>query len=143
MRRVFLFLLIGLICGCAFVSTMSAANRVSFRGLTPGVSTLGDTIRILGAPRSRISEKDYLICKYRTMSVVIPHNSGRIEYIVIADPDFVDVNGFQLDSTYEEISEKLGLQASGNTVLDTANGVLYIFDQDGYVTQIVYRNIAG
>jgi hypothetical protein len=129
------------VMGCAFLEPWSAAfavNRVSYKGLTPGISTEDDTLRLLGRPVSRVFAGDRLVCKYRFVQVNIPNKTGRVQFILIYDPDFTDVNGFKLGNRYSAIKEKLKIESVGNTIVDEKNGIAYIFTSEGLVDQIVY-----
>ena len=42
-----------------------------YKGLVAGVSTLEDTVRVLGRPASRIFRGDQLVCRYRLVSVAV------------------------------------------------------------------------
>lgn len=115
-----------------------AANSVAYRGLTPGVSTLDDTLRLLGKPVSKVYGDDRVVCKYRYVQVNIPKKSGKVQFILISDPGFRDVNGFHLGSRYNEIRARLKVNGEGNTIVDLEKGIGYIFTATGLVEQIVY-----
>jgi hypothetical protein len=128
------------ICWCflPWVSTF-AVNNVSYRGLTPGISTAEDTLRLLGKPVSRVFADDRLIYKYRFIQVNIPKKTGKVQFILIYDPDFTDINGFRLGSRSAEIKKKITAAGGvGNTIVDEKNGIGYIFTPEGLVDQIVY-----
>lgn len=129
------------IVGCAVLEPWSATfavNRVSYKGLTPGISTEDDTLRLLGRPVSKVFAGDRLVCKYRFVQVNIPKTTGKVQFILIYDPDFTDVNGFKLGTRYSAIKEKLKTEGVGNTIVDGINGIGYIFTSEGLVDQIVY-----
>ncbi|MGD9950659.1 MAG: hypothetical protein AB7U29_19610 [Desulfobulbus sp.] len=115
-----------------------AAKSVAYRGLTPGVSTLDDTLRLLGKPVSKVYGDDRIVCKYRYVQVNIPKKSGKVQFILVSDPNFTDVNGFRLGSRYSEIRAKLKVNGEGNTIVDLEKGIGYIFTATGLVEQIVY-----
>lgn len=117
---------------------LGASGVTSYRGLTPGISTLEDTLRILGRPVSKVYGDDRIICKYRFVQVNIPQKSGKIQFIRIYDPDFWDVNGVRLGSRYNEIRTKLKIEGVGNSIVDMDKGIGYIFTESGLVEQIVY-----
>ncbi len=120
------------LCPAAF-----AANT-PFRGVTPGVSTMDDTARILGKPLSKIIESKQTVFRYRFGAVNFPKKTGKAQHIVINDQSFKDVNGFRIGSKYSEVQEQLNVNGSKNALLDQANGILYVFDQDGLVDRIIY-----
>ena len=135
----FLPVLIGALLGCFFFCTPATAfGVVSYRGLTPGISTLNDTLRLLGKPVSKVFSGDRIVCKYRFVQVNIPKKSGKVQFILIYDPDFRDVNGFRLGSRYSDIQERLKVDGVGNTIVDLEKGIGYIFTDTGLVEQIVY-----
>lgn len=115
-----------------------AANSVAYRGLTPGVSTLEDTLRLLGKPVSKVFGDDRIVCKYRFIQVNIPKKTGKVQFILIYDPSFRDINGFRLGTSFKEIQEKLKVNGEGNTIVDLEKGIGYIFTSAGLVDQIVY-----
>nr|WP_321466828.1 hypothetical protein [uncultured Desulfobulbus sp.] len=115
-----------------------AASAVPYRGLTPGISTLQDTLRLLGKPVAKVYSDDRIVCKYRSVQVSIPKKSGKVQYILIFDTEFRDVNGFRLGSSYSEIRKKLNNDGAGNSIVDLNKGIGYIFDATGRVEQIVY-----
>ncbi len=93
---------------------------------------------MLGKPVAKVYSDDRIVCKYRSVQVSIPKKSGKVQYILISDPDFRDVNGFRLGSSYSEIRTKLNNNGAGNSIVDLNKGVGYIFDTTGRVAQIVY-----
>ncbi len=127
-----------LLCLSLFVPKTLAASAVPYRGLTPGISTLQDTLRLLGKPVAKVYSDDRIVCKYRSVQVSIPKKSGKVQYILIFDTEFRDVNGFRLGSSYSEIRKKLNNDGAGNSIVDLNKGIGYIFDATGRVEQIVY-----
>lgn len=119
-------------------SVVCAVNRVSYKGLTPGISTEQDTLRLLGRPVSKVFAGDRLVYKYRFVQVNIPRKTDKVQFILIYDPDFTDVNGFRLGTRFSEIREKLKSEAVGKTIVDGTNGIGYIFTPEGLLDQIVY-----
>lgn len=115
-----------------------AINKVTYKGVTPGISTLDDTLRLLGKPVAKVISDERTVCKYRYVQVNILKKTNKVMFILIYDPTFRDVNGFSLGSSYAQIYEKLKVEASGNTVADLENGIGYIFSAEGIVEQIVY-----
>lgn len=115
-----------------------AINKVTFKGVTPGVSTIDDTLRLLGKPEAKVISSERIVCKYRYVQVNILKKTNKVMFILIYDPTFKDVNGFSLGSSYAQIYEKLKVEANGNTVADLENGIGYIFSAEGIVQQIVY-----
>lgn len=115
-----------------------AINKVTFKGVTPGVSTIDDTLRLLGKPVAKVISSERIVCKYRYVQVNILKKTNKVMFILIYDPTFKDVNGFSLGSSYAQIYEKLKVEANGNTVADLENGIGYIFSAEGVVQQIVY-----
>lgn len=115
-----------------------AINKVTYKGVTPGISTIDDTLRLLGKPVAKVISDERIVCKYRYVQVNILKKTNKVLFILIYDPMFKDVNGFSLGSSYAQIYEKLGVEASGNTVADLENGIGYIFSADGIVEQIIY-----
>jgi hypothetical protein len=114
------------------------AANTPFRGVTPGVSTMDDTARILGKPVSKIIESNQTVFRYRFGAVNFPKKTGKAQHIVINDQTFRDVNGFRLGSKYSEVQEQLNVNGTKGALLDQANGILYVFDQDGLVDRIIY-----
>ncbi len=131
-------LLVLLWCFLHFPSMALAVNKVTYKGVTPGISTVDDTLRMLGKPVAKVISDERIVCKYRYVQVNILKKTSKVMFILIYDPDFKDVNGFSLGSSYAQIYEKLGVEAAGNTVADLENGIGYIFSADGIVEQIVY-----
>ncbi|MGD9950584.1 MAG: hypothetical protein AB7U29_19225 [Desulfobulbus sp.] len=131
-------LLVVLLCCSLLCAQAFAAGGVAYRGLTPGISTLNDTLRLLGKPVSKVYSDDRIVYKYRFVQVNIPQKSGKVQFILIYDPSFQDVNGFRLGSRYNEIREKLKVDGVGNSIVDPQNGIGYIFTSNGLVDQIVY-----
>ena len=119
-------------------SPVLAVNKVTYKGVTPGISTVDDTLRMLGKPVAKVISDERIVCKYRYVQVNIFKKTNKVMFILIYDPTFKDVNGFSLGSSYAQIYEKLGVEASGNTVADLENGIGYIFSAEGIVQQIVY-----
>lgn len=130
-------LLMVLLC-FSLPSMALAVNKVTFKGVTPGISTMDDTLRMLGKPVAKVISDERIVCKYRYVQVNILKKTSKVMFILIYDPDFRDVNGFSLGSSYAQIYEKLGVEAAGNTVADLENGIGYIFSAEGIVEQIVY-----
>lgn len=115
-----------------------AINKVTYKGVTPGISTIDDTQRLLGKPVAKVISSERIVCKYRYVQVNILKKTNKVMFILIYDPTFKDVNGFSLGSSYAQIYEKLKVEANGNTVADLENGIGYIFTAEGIVQQIVY-----
>ncbi len=125
-------------CFCFNATTVAAGGVTSYRGLTPGVSTLDDTLRLLGKPVAKVYDDDRILCKYRFVQVNIPKKSGKVQFIRIFDPDFRDVNGFRVGSRYNDIRKQLKVEGAGNSIVDLDKGIGYIFAATGLVEQIVY-----
>lgn len=115
-----------------------AINKVTYKGVTPGISTIDDALRLLGKPVAKVISDERIVCKYRYVQVNILKKTNKVMFILIYDPTFRDVNGFSLGSSYAQIYEKLKIEANGNTVADLENGIGYIFSDEGVVQQIVY-----
>lgn len=115
-----------------------AINKVTYKGITPGISTIDDTLRLLGKPVAKVISEERIVCKYRYVQVNIFKKTNKVMFILIYDPTFKDVNGFSLGTSYAQIYEKLKVEANGNTVADLENGIGYIFTEEGVVQQIVY-----
>jgi len=131
-------LLMMLWCFLSSPSMALAVNKVTYKGVTPGISTQDDTLRLLGRPVAKVISGERIVIKYRYVQVNILKKTNKVMFILIYDPMFKDVNGFSLGSSYAQIYEKLGVEAAGNTVADLENGIGYIFTADGIVEQIVY-----
>nr|WP_320011828.1 hypothetical protein [uncultured Desulfobulbus sp.] len=124
---------------CCLVSLPAfAAGGVTYRGLTPGISTLADTLRVLGRPVSKVYRDDRLVCRYRTVLVNIPKKTEKIQYIIITDPDFRDVNGIHLGTSYAAVQKKLQVNGTGNSIVDMEKAIGYVFDASSRVSQIIY-----
>ena len=142
MTRSILALALVFLCGACCIPASFAANKVSFKGVTPGISTLDDTSRILGKPVSKIIDGDQTIYKYRFGSINFPKKTGKIEHIFIYDQSVKDVNGFRVGSKYSDVKEKLNVNDTGGALFDQGNGILYVFDQEGLVSRIIYGVVA-
>ncbi len=121
-----------------------AANRhaAMYRGLEPEISTLNDTILILGKPASKIINSKFTICKYQFVEVAVRKRTGKVSAIIIYDPTFKDVNGFMLNDPYGKISRDLNVPGTGNTIHDKNKKILYIFNQDTNLEKIVYGDLS-
>lgn len=120
-----------------------ARQRVMYKGLTAGISTIDDTVRILGTPRSKVFAGDHLFCKYRQVDVKIDKKEKRVLAIIIRDPQFKDPNGIVLGDPYAKVARKVSAKAQGATLVDAGNGIVYVFNQDGVVDSIMYASPAG
>ena len=134
----FAVMLLLLLVGMSQLGAALAANKVTYKGVTPGISTIDDTLRMLGKPEAKVISSERIVCKYRYVQVNIFKKTNKVMFILIYDPTFRDVNGFSLGSSYAQIYEKLKVEAHGNTVADLENGIGYIFSAEGIVQQIVY-----
>lgn len=119
-----------------------ARQRVMYKGLTAGISTIDDTVRILGTPRSKVFAGDHLFCKYRQVDVKIDKKEKRVLAIIIRDPQFKDPNGIVLGDPYDKVARKVNAKAQGVTLYDAENGIIYVFNQDGMVDSIMYASPA-
>lgn len=99
---VWLVCLVGILAG----TDILAKQRVMYKGLTAGISTIDDTVRILGTPRSKVFAGDYLFCKYRQVDVKIDKKEKRVLAIIIRDPQFKDPNGIVLGDPYDKVARK-------------------------------------
>jgi hypothetical protein len=128
-------------CLSLFFSThATAGNKYAaiYRGLEPEISTLDDTIRILGVPISKRINNKFIFCKYRFIEVAVVKKTGKVGVIVIYDPSFKDVNGFMIGDPYEKIKAVLNDAGTGNAIYDKKKNVIYIFNQDNILEEIVY-----
>ena len=115
-----------------------ARQGVMYKGLAAGISTIDDTVRILGTPRSKVFASDHLFCKYRVVDVKIDKKEKRVLAIIIRDPQFRDPNGIMLDDPYDKVARKVNAKPQGATLVDGENGIVYVFNQDAVVDRIVY-----
>ncbi|MBM9612784.1 hypothetical protein JWJ90_00625 [Desulfobulbus rhabdoformis] len=136
MHKKVLVLILG-VC-CLLPLQAFAAGGVTYRGLTPGISTLADTLRVLGRPISKVYRDDRIVCKYRTVLVNIPKKTEKVQYIIITDPDFRDVNGIGLGTSYAAVQKKLKVNGTGNSIVDMEKAIGYVFDKYRRVSQIIY-----
>ena len=140
-----IFFVIVICCFLLNIATLAIAeNRgiAMYKGLSPGVSTLDDTMRIFGKPVSRILNDKFTICKYQFVEVYVYKKTGKINAIVIYDPLFIDVNGFSLGQPYEKVKKYIVENEIGNTISDKKNGIVYIFNNNGVIDRIVYGSFA-
>ena len=137
LRCLFLILLAAMAAGCPPMAT--AATRLSYKGLNPGISTLSDAQRILGKPVAKIHASDHTIFKYTHVTVISQKRSEKISSITVDDPGYRDANGVAVGSNQNLITSYLGLTPSGGTIVDKQNGIVYILDGRGAVAQIMYR----
>lgn len=130
-----------IVCLCFFLQESAIARNIHaamYRGLEPEISTLDDTIRILGTPISKKSNNKFIICKYRIAEIAIEKKSGKIGVIIILDQTFKDVNGFMIGDTYDKIKTSLNYDGNENAIFDKKKNVIYIFNQDNILEEIVY-----
>jgi hypothetical protein len=135
------YYLIFVLCLSLFYSIPAiSANRQAamYQGLEPEIATLNDTIRILGTPISKRSNDKFIYCKYRTVEVAVEKKTGKIGIIIIYDQTFKDVNGFMIGDSYEKISNALNDAGKGNAIFDKKKNVIYVFNQDLLLEEIVY-----
>ena len=137
LRCLFLILLAGIMADC--IPTAKAATRLSYKGLNPGISTLGDAQRILGKPVAKIRSSEHIILKYTYVTVITDKRSEKISSITVEDPGYRDANGVAVGSNQNHIISYLGLKESGGTIVDKQNGIVYILDGRGAVAKIMYR----
>lgn len=136
-----MFLALVITAAAQLPAITEAANRLSYRGLNPGISTLADALRILGKPVAKIRASDHTILKYSHVTVISQKRSETISSITIDDPEYRDANGVTVGSNQNLITSYLGLTPSGGTIVDKQNGIVYILDGRGAVAQIMYREI--
>ena len=137
--------LVWLVCLAAILAGTEtfARQQVMYKGLTAGISTIDDTVRILGTPRSKVFAGDHLFCKYRQVEVKIDKKEKRVLAIIIRDPQFKDPNGIILGDPYGKVARKVNAKPQGATLIDAENGIVYVFNQDGVVDSIMYASPAG
>lgn len=123
-----------------YVFPALSVNRQAamYKGLEPEIATLDDTIRILGKPISKRSNDKFIYCKYRAVEIAIEKKTGKIGIIIIFDQTFKDVNGFMIGDSYEKVSKALNNAGKGNAIFDKKKNVIYIFNQDLLLEEIVY-----
>jgi len=129
------------LCVSVFYSIPALAGNkqaAMYKGLEPEISTLNDTIRILGTPISKRINDKFTYCKYRTVEVAVEKKSGKVGIIIIYDQTFKDVNGFMIGDPYEKISTYLNDAGKGNAIFDKKKNVIYVFNQDLLLEEIVY-----
>ena len=115
-----------------------AAPGPMYRGLVAGVSTLEDTVRVLGRPGSRIFRGDRLVCRYRTVSVLVDTKAKKVVAVHITDPAFRDVNGLGVGDPAARVLARFRPDGSGRTAVDPVNSIRYELSGDGLVATIVY-----
>lgn len=137
--------LVWLVCLVAILAGTEslARQRVMYKGLTAGISTIDDTVRILGTPRSKVFAGDHLFCKYRQVDVKIDKKDKRVLAIIIRDDQFKDPNGIVLGDPYDKVARKVNAKPQGVTLYDAENGIVYVFNQEGMVDSIMYASPAG
>lgn len=117
---------------------VGAASGPMYRGLVAGVSTLEDTVRVLGRPGSRIFRGDRLVCRYRTVSVLVDTKAKKVVAVHITDPAFRDVNGLGVGDPAARVLARFRPDGSGRTAVDPVNRIRYELSGDGLVATIVY-----
>ena len=134
-----------IVCLSLFYSHHAIARNAQaafYLGLEPQISTLEDTIRILGTPISKRDNKIFIICKYRVAEIAIDKKTKKIGIIIIYDPLFKDVNGLMIGDSYEKVSNLLNDTGKGNAIYDIKKNVTYIFNQENVVEEIVYGSLS-
>lgn len=136
--------MIGLACLLVVTGWQQALARSGpmYRGLIAGVSTIDDTVRILGKPRSKVFASEHLFCKYQLVDVKIDKQDKKVLAIIIRDQAFKDVNGIVLGDPYDKVVRKVKVKGQGTTLIDAEHGVVYGFDQAGAVESILYTPLA-
>ena len=124
-----IYILLSCLLLCCY-SEYAIARKVQaafYLGLEPEISTLNDTIRILGAPISKKDNGKFIILKYRVAEVTIDKKTNKIGIIAIYDQSFKDANGFIIGDSYEKISTILNNLGNGNAIYDDKKNIIYIF----------------
>jgi len=128
-----------------FYSAYAVARNTQaafYLGLEPEISTLDDTIRILGTPSSKIINDKFIICKYRAVEITIDKKTKKIGIIIIKDQAFKDANGFTIGDPYEKISTALNNSGNGNAIYDKKKNIIYIFNENDVLEEIVYGSLS-
>ena len=133
---------IGLLCLMAVLVApqVFAGQKPMYRGLIAGISTIDDTVRILGKPRSKVFAGNQLFCKYRQVDVKIEQQSKKILAIVIRDAAFRDVNGIVIGDPHAKVVSRVRGEPRGGVLVDAKQGIMYSFNQDGTVGSIIYAH---
>ena len=63
-------------------------------------------------------------------------------WYAIYDQSFKDANGFIIGDSYEKISTILNNFGNGNAIYDDKKNIIYIFNQDNVVEEIVYGTLS-
>lgn len=137
----FIFIIILLLSVCIEHATVINAYAAFYLGLEPEVSTLDDTKRILGYPISIKENNKFIICKYIVVEVFLNKKTKKVSSIIIHDPGFRDVNGFMVGDSYEKISRTLNDSGQGNVIYDNKKRIIYLFDQNGILGEILYGSL--
>ncbi|MDX9833701.1 MAG: hypothetical protein RBT36_00615 [Desulfobulbus sp.] len=114
-----------------------------YKGLVAGVSTLEDTVRVLGRPASRIFRGDQLICRYRLVSVAVDTKGKKVAAVSITDPAFRDVNGLAVGDPAVRVFAHFRPDGTGRTAVDQVNGIRYVLSEDAFLERIVYTTTAN
>ena len=138
MRRYILILFVFMSLFCSFPVLAGNKQAAIYQGLEPGIATLQDTIRILGTPVSKRINDKFTYCKYRAVDVAIEKKTGKIGIIIIYDQTFKDVNGFKIGDPYEKVRNFLNDTGNGNALFDKSKNVIYVFNQENILEEIVY-----
>jgi hypothetical protein len=138
MNKLFLLSIVYIALSISNFVMAGNSHSAMYKGLEPEISTLSDTIRILGNPISKKTNNKFIICKYRAVEVAVEKKTGKIGVIIITDQIFKDVNGLMIGDHIDKAKNTLNVNDNNNVLYDKKKKIIYIFNQDNLLLEIVY-----
>jgi len=107
-----------------------------FEGVQVGASTLEDVVERFGKPSSNEKFDTHEMYYYSRFEISIRHSTGKINSILVIDPDYVDPNKISIGKSIRDIESQFNITIVGNYFVDSSKGIIYWF-LDGHVSYIV------
>jgi len=134
-----------IIVGLILFSMFSYAREfvkydITFKGVTVGESTLEEIVDKLGTPFDKTDNSNNVRYHFDGFDITIQNNTGRINTIIVQDPEFSDPNGIKIGTGKSAIKLfKRHITDDGNVMVDYEQGIIYWLENDA-VLQIVFAH---
>lgn len=115
-------------------STVSKSDLIRyetiFEHVQVGRSTLADIIDQHGLPIDKIINTNNIKYLFDRFHVTIQDKTGRVNSIIIFDPEYKDANDISVGSSRSDVEAKFSVEAEGCYLIDELNGIVYWFENE-------------
>ena len=111
-----------------FIAAEVVRYNSTFKGIQVGVSTLPDLIKRHGVPSHKTVNSNNVKYSFDRFQVTIQDKTGRVNTIIIFDPEYRDANGIRVGHSRMDVESALDAKSEHEYMIDKNNGIVYWFD---------------